>query len=209
MSHENARSIITGGSDVAALPEVDVDTEDEIEEETGLSSSKGSRWMLWPGLVIIAIVVVALMASGGNATGVGKLVHLNPEALGMPPSAISPPKGSPIGLSQELLQLFEEETNTEDENREDEVLLLEHLAMPTGDEPTLERQRVLAALEIDRILASQHIDDILGEGTERERQQEFHRVARLLHPDKGLVSSDDQRASLALRLSFAARRRHK
>lgn len=62
--------------------------------------------------------------------------------------------------------------------------------------------KVMAKAEIDRILACRDVSDILGHGGKKE----FHRIAHLLHPDKGLVSRDDPRANLALRLVFAAHR---
>merc|ERR1712176_212533 len=74
----------------------------------------------------------------------------------------------------------------------------------TDDFP-VEKLRQLAAEEINRILASSSVSEILGHGTQKEQRRALHRIARLLHPDKGLVSSDDHRASLALRLAYAAR----
>merc|ERR1712048_747627 len=73
------------------------------------------------------------------------------------------------------------------------------------DELSVEKLRELAAVEINRILASSSVSEILGDGNQKEQRRALHRIARLLHPDKGLVSSDDQRASLALRLAYAAR----
>merc|ERR1719277_1627004 len=62
----------------------------------------------------------------------------------------------------------------------------------------------VAATEVDRILASRSVGEILDKGSQKEQRRAFHRIARLLHPENGLVSKDDRRASLALRLAFAA-----
>lgn len=66
------------------------------------------------------------------------------------------------------------------------------------------RQRAKAAAEVDRILASRTAQEILGGGSREEQQKEFKRIALLLHPDKGIVQTDDDRASLAMRLALAA-----
>merc|ERR1712216_162584 len=73
-------------------------------------------------------------------------------------------------------------------------------------EPSFESRRASAAAEVERIITSRTANDILGGGSKAEQRQEFNRIARLLHPDKGLVATDDARAALALRLVFAARR---
>mmetsp|Transcript_74398 Transcript_74398/g.231974 ORF Transcript_74398/g.231974 Transcript_74398/m.231974 type:complete len:509 (-) Transcript_74398:518-2044(-) len=58
-------------------------------------------------------------------------------------------------------------------------------------------QRGLAEAEVERILSTRDPREIFGPGDEASRKQEFRRLVRLLHPDKGLVSGE--RASLALR----------
>jgi hypothetical protein len=63
-----------------------------------------------------------------------------------------------------------------------------------------------AAKEVERILACRDVEQILGGGTPTEQRRAFNRIVRLLHPDKGLTSENDTRASLALRLAFAARK---
>jgi len=58
-------------------------------------------------------------------------------------------------------------------------------------------QRPQAEAEVERILGTKATRDIFGPGDGAKRKQEFRRLLRLLHPDKGLVSGE--RASLALR----------
>merc|ERR1712224_910123 len=87
--------------------------------------------------------------------------------------------------------------------KEDVVHLLTGPSYETVDDSLpLEKLKTMANAEIDRILASRKVGDILGDGSKKE----FHRIVRLLHPDKGLVSVDDTRANQALRLVFAANR---
>lgn len=58
-------------------------------------------------------------------------------------------------------------------------------------------QRQQAEAEVERIIAARDVVDIFGAGDAASRKQEFRRLLRLIHPDKGLVSG--QRAALALR----------
>jgi len=71
-------------------------------------------------------------------------------------------------------------------------------------EADLVRQKARAAAEVDRILACRNAQEILGGGSREDQQKEFKRVALLLHPDKGIVQPDDNRATLAMRLALAA-----
>jgi len=218
VKHAHARSIITGGSDIAVLSEAEEDTMSEpsvprVGEEVDLSVSKSMSCTLLSGLAMIALMVVAIVATGGSATHMGLLVHVSPTAWGLAKhdlqtsgatSGARSVSGFRSRLSQELSQLLaEEEQHVNEEGSQ--VQLLEYFPTTESSEPTL-KQKALAVLEIDRILTSRHSSEILGKGTMRQQQQEFLRIARLLHPDKGFVSADDQRASLALRLTFAARR---
>merc|ERR1712050_561901 len=77
-----------------------------------------------------------------------------------------------------------------------------------GQDPVdLVLQRALAAKEVERILAIRNIDQVLGGGSWDEQRLEFRRLAKILHPDKGVVSSDDKHAALAMRFAIAAMHR--
>jgi len=72
---------------------------------------------------------------------------------------------------------------------------------------TLKKLKTMAELEVSRILSSRGtLKEILGPGTRQDQDREFRRIARLLHPDKNLVSAEDPRANLALRIVNAVRR---
>jgi len=72
---------------------------------------------------------------------------------------------------------------------------------------TLQKLKSMAESEVSRILKSRGtVSDILGVGKQRDQHREFRRIARLLHPDKNLVSREDPRADLALRILYAVRR---
>eukprot|EP00930_Biecheleria_cincta_P018260 TRINITY_DN14284_c0_g1_i1.p1 TRINITY_DN14284_c0_g1~~TRINITY_DN14284_c0_g1_i1.p1 ORF type:complete len:272 (-),score=33.48 TRINITY_DN14284_c0_g1_i1:735-1550(-) len=72
---------------------------------------------------------------------------------------------------------------------------------------TLQKLKFMAEAEVSRILKSRGtIREILGAGKQRDQHREFRRIARLLHPDKKLVSGEDPRADLALRILYAVRR---
>lgn len=72
---------------------------------------------------------------------------------------------------------------------------------------TLQKMKSMAESEVNRILKSRGtVREILGVGKQRDKHREFRRIARLLHPDKNLVSRDDPRADLALRILYAVRR---
>merc|ERR1719195_510798 len=75
---------------------------------------------------------------------------------------------------------------------------------PVQAPPDLESQRALAAKEVERILAVRDIDQVLGGGSWDEQRLEFRRLAKILHPDKGVVSTDDKHAALAMRFAIAA-----
>jgi len=64
-----------------------------------------------------------------------------------------------------------------------------------------------ACFEVNRILATKDIGEILVGGTLEEQRQQFQRIARLLHPDKGYSGADDTRANMALRLLLVARKK--
>jgi hypothetical protein len=61
-----------------------------------------------------------------------------------------------------------------------------------------------AMKEVARILEQKNLAGVLGGGSAEDRRQEFRRIARLLHPDRGCVSHDDKRANMALRLALRA-----
>jgi len=88
-----------------------------------------------------------------------------------------------------------------------EPLLLSEGSSSVSSPDDRRRRTRLALAEVDRILASRQVSDILGSGPKRQQQTEFRRIVQLIHPDKGLVFTNDDRASLALRLTFAAHRR--
>mmetsp|Transcript_37879 Transcript_37879/g.102549 ORF Transcript_37879/g.102549 Transcript_37879/m.102549 type:complete len:339 (-) Transcript_37879:37-1053(-) len=54
-----------------------------------------------------------------------------------------------------------------------------------------------AQREVDRVLAAPNLHWVLGGGTSAETKQEYRRLLRLLHPDRGLCSGE--RAASALR----------
>jgi len=64
--------------------------------------------------------------------------------------------------------------------------------------------RAEAAREVERILAAPNQLAVLGGGAKKERTAKFRQLARMLHPDKGLVEGD--RAALALRRVVEAHR---
>jgi len=110
-----------------------------------------------------------------------------------------------LSLSQDLLRLLKAD---EMYAKEGALLDMPHQEtdQETDGELSLKRRKSLAASEINRILTTQKVWEILGAGPMKKQQQEFQRIVRLLHPDKGLVSAGDKRALLALQLTFAARR---
>merc|ERR1712039_801994 len=57
--------------------------------------------------------------------------------------------------------------------------------------------RAKAEAEVERVLGIRNARELFGTGSAMERRAEFRRLARLLHPDKMLVSGE--RAALALR----------
>lgn len=69
----------------------------------------------------------------------------------------------------------------------------------------LHEHRKTAEGEIDRILGTRDITDVLGKGSLEHQRSKFRQLAKLLHPDRGVVSGD--RANLALRLAVAALQR--
>lgn len=76
----------------------------------------------------------------------------------------------------------------------------EELATPLPD-PVLRAEALRA---IEQILEAPRARDIFGGGIPSEQKAEFRRLARLLHPDKGLASGE--RANLALRRLMEAHR---
>lgn len=75
------------------------------------------------------------------------------------------------------------------------------------EEAELAAQRAKAAAEVARILEARTAQEVLGGGSKEEQHREFRRIALLLHPDKGFVDHDNQRANLAMRLAVAAHNR--
>jgi len=78
------------------------------------------------------------------------------------------------------------------------------VAPPAAEEMERAAQRKKAQAEIDRILAARTASELLGTGSKEDQRREFKRLALLLHPDKGFVDHDDERAGLAMRLAMAA-----
>lgn len=103
------------------------------------------------------------------------------------------------GLSSELSALL---TDSADSSQ---PLALEFPMAVAPEEVELQRQKVEAQKEVDRILGESKVANILGHGSKADQQREFKRLTLLLHPDKGLVAADDDRATLALRLVIASR----
>jgi len=210
VSEHDARTIVEGsraGSDVANIRDLDgfdgkLDTVEEDKEEHQQDKAKpvihtekmgNGRLLPWLLVFVLLAVVssslwpagrreVALSSSGGH---VDDSSPLSPEiAALLRADRMASPEGGD-GLSEALLDV----------------------PPSAKDNSSLEERRRRAAAEVDRILASRRESDILGTGPASHQQQEFQRIVLLLHPDKGLVSASDGRASDALRLTFAARRR--
>lgn len=79
-----------------------------------------------------------------------------------------------------------------------------HLLTPDEDDKTAgdSALRAEAMREVERIMAAPDKLAVLGGGAKKERTARFRKLARMLHPDKGLVEGD--RASLALRRAVEA-----
>jgi len=104
-------------------------------------------------------------------------------------------------LRPELQLLLSEMSGDKDK----QMLQLECGAAPCAQEDAvLAAQRANAKVEVERILAARTAEEVLGRGSRDDQKREFKRLALLLHPDKGLVDTDDARASLAMRLAMAA-----
>jgi len=110
-------------------------------------------------------------------------------------------------LSPEIAALLKADTTVTVDGGDLLAEALLDMPPPAKDSSSLEERMRRAAAEVDRILAARMESDILGPGPLSHQQKEFQRIVLLLHPDKGLVSASDGRASDALRLAFAARRR--
>jgi len=230
VSEDDARTIVSGsraGSDVANLRELEeheailrsIDEEREeaevrevipcsIDEEHEQSTKKPKK-MSFGKLSKHAIVITFLVISGLTAMqalprGPMQLQHLAKQDTDFERL------GRDLSLSQDIVQLLKADEMTANESGEMTTgNLLDMPEQAAAKNLSLERQKSLAASEVHRILSCQKAGDILGTGffsSRRRQQQEFQRIVRLLHPDKGLVSAGDQRALLALRLTFAARR---
>lgn len=102
------------------------------------------------------------------------------------------------GLCPDLRRLLVEEG---------QVAQRQPLSLEFPEETTvhdLAAARARATSEVDRILAARSAEAVLGGSSREERQAEFRRLVRLLHPDKGLVEAGDVKANLAMRLCVAA-----
>jgi len=227
VSEDDARTIVSGsrgGSDVANIRDFGWDDENlhSIKEETEeaqqniAEEAQKSKKTVNAGLLLRLFALVLFMAvstlswpvarhelilsnSGHHAAG---SVH-----IGRPEEVNHADSGSP--LSPEIASLLEADEMVAKAGNE--ILTRALLGMPRpaeDDNTSVEERKRQAAAEIDRILASRKVSDILGAGPLSRQQQEFQRIVLLIHPDKGFVSGDDRRAFDALRLTFAARRRH-
>merc|ERR1712224_206663 len=111
-------------------------------------------------------------------------------------------------LSEELRSLLKAEGSISDFVRALEDILVEPESQ-CGDEEQGSDDPVAmqteAAAEVKRINATKDLGDVLGGGTLEEQRRRFKRIARLLHPDKGVLGYDTD-ADNALRKAFAARK---
>jgi len=210
VSEHDARTIVSGsraGSDVANIRDLDgfdghlrsVEEENEDPKqdkaESVIHTGKTGDARLLPRL--LALVLLAVVSSSLWPVGRREAVLT---------SSGGPVDGSST-LSPEIAALLEAETMVTAEGGDLLAEALLDMPPPAKDSSSLEERKRQAAAEVDRILAARKESDILGPGPANHQQQEFQRIALLLHPDKGLVSASDRRASDALRLTFAARRR--
>jgi len=123
--------------------------------------------------------------------------------MGRDSSKIGIDRAGSMGLSKPLMELLaEDEIATGEGETELAQLLLDGPHQATGDK--LSKQKALAMAEVERILKRRNVGEILGGGSRTQRRKAFTRIARLLHPDRGLVSASDPRAALALRIAIAA-----
>jgi len=76
-----------------------------------------------------------------------------------------------------------------------------------GEPSDSTERRAEAAREVDRILRTKEWQDVLCGSSLEEQRQDFQRIAKLLHPDKGYVDASDTRANMALRLALVAHKR--
>jgi hypothetical protein len=210
VSEDAARTVVEGsraGSDVANIRDLDgldgklhtVEEENEEHQQdkakSVIQTEKMGNGRLLPWLFVLALLAVtssSLWPAGGREAALSS-------------SGGHVDYGSP--LSPEIAALLNADRMATPEGGD--VLPEALLDVPPSakDNSSLEERRRRAAAEVDRILASRRESDILGTGPASHQQQEFQRIILLLHPDKGLVSASDGRASDALRLTFAARRR--
>lgn len=231
-----ARSIVSGScassaapSDVAdlrSLPQVEEEEEEEENADSFDGEASGSRsrknmdhpfrhggHVACSFIVLVWILTLSgspskqvmvheadMVTTSGHASGFG--LSLSPDIVQLLEAdrrrGLSQSLDKDFALSPEIVQLLEADEKESEPRGSDNT---------NQDDHTTEDRKSLAFAEVDRILASRQVSEILGAGPKRQQQQEFHRIVNLLHPDKGIVSTDDERASLALRLTFAARRR--
>jgi len=210
VSEHDARTIVSGsraGSDVSNIRDLDGldgnlrSVEEENEEaqqdkaESVIQTEKMGDARLLPRLV--ALVLLAVISPSLWPAGRREVVLAGSGGQADGSSTLSP----------EIAALLKADYMVTAEGGEVLAEALLDTPPPAKDSSSLEERRRRAAAEVDRILASRKESDILGPGPASHHQQEFQRIVLLLHPDKGLVSASDRRASDALRLTFAARRR--
>merc|ERR1712232_1404137 len=187
-----SRSRSGNNSDVANLRDLDGFGEPELQtvaEDAGDGAglrrkTGGGGFIVCPGVVIALLVYITFSAyySSDPRHDLGKV-----ELLGYidSESTQSLEIEEALGLSRPLRQLLAKaEKGTNEDATE---LLLDEPTRTMDDELSVDQRKALAAAEIDRIVTSRP-EDILGTGTCLEKRRAFNRIARLLHPDKGLVS---------------------
>merc|ERR1711862_460020 len=110
-------------------------------------------------------------------------------------------------LSEGLRSLLKAQGNTSDVVRALEDMLVEPESQCQDEEQGLDdilAMKTEAAAEVKRINAAKDLSDVLGGGTLEEQRRRFKRIARLLHPDKGVLGAYDTHVDNALRRAMAA-----
>eukprot|EP00441_Pelagodinium_beii_P047433 CAMPEP_0197624772 /NCGR_PEP_ID=MMETSP1338-20131121/4312_1 /TAXON_ID=43686 ORGANISM="Pelagodinium beii, Strain RCC1491" /NCGR_SAMPLE_ID=MMETSP1338 /ASSEMBLY_ACC=CAM_ASM_000754 /LENGTH=231 /DNA_ID=CAMNT_0043194989 /DNA_START=340 /DNA_END=1032 /DNA_ORIENTATION=+ len=164
----------------SSSPELQSPTEKIAENSTSSNSTAGAVFM---NMFVIFLVIAALVAVlfAAKLWGQGQ--------TDAPGTRRPFPADGPEDSWQDLFG--EEDVKA--------AHVLEHFLLEDQDveEGSSEDERAEAARQVKVILSAKSVTAVLGSGPVEERRIEFRRLAKLLHPDKSLVSGE--RANLALR----------